>query len=355
MALSAQSALGKAQSPRVLAIQSTVSHGYVGNKAATFPMQCLGFNVDAINTVSLSNHPNYENGFKGQFLSADQMSDTLKGLEDNTLLNHDVIINGYTRSVDLLNKVRDAVVRVKEQNPSAIYVCDPVLGDNGEFYVPSELLEVYKTQLLPLADVITPNYFEVEVLSGVKISCESDVITACNALHDLGPTICILTGQRLAKQRQSIFLSTRYAGEANPTILRIDVPSFEGYFYGCGDLLTALCASGIYRATKMTGKKSLAEGRPDSNSLGLVLEHAAWAMNEVLEKTRETGGRELRIIESIDVFRKLYDDWTRLRSSSDSAGNPQYTAFSKAEAVCAESVEETFLELNEEGSGGVQK
>jgi pyridoxine kinase len=129
---------------RVLAIQSTVSHGYVGNKAATFPLQCMGFNVDAINTVSLSNHPDYPNGFKGQFLSVEEMRQTLEGMQENGLLCQDVVLSGYTRAAELLVELEATLQLMKKSNPSMIYVCDPVLGDNGNFYVPEELLDVYK-------------------------------------------------------------------------------------------------------------------------------------------------------------------------------------------------------------------
>ena len=122
--------------PRILSIQSTVSHGYVGNKAAVFPLQCMGFNVDNINTVSLSNHPNYSGGFKGQFLTQDDMKAIVTGLETNNLMHYDVIMNGYTRSIELLEEIATTVTKVKEKNPKAMYICDPVLGDNDAYYVP---------------------------------------------------------------------------------------------------------------------------------------------------------------------------------------------------------------------------
>ena len=147
---------------RVLSIQSHTVHGFVGNKAAAFPLQCLGFNVDAINTVSLSNHPDYAGGCKGKSLSPDDVLAIVDGLDANNLLKYDLIITGYTNSLAIASETVTAVKRVIASNPRAIFVLDPVLGDDGKFYVPAELKDHFKINLLPLAFAITPNHFEVE-------------------------------------------------------------------------------------------------------------------------------------------------------------------------------------------------
>lgn len=149
------------QTQRVLSIQSHTVHGFVGNKAATFPLQCLGYNVDAVNSISLSNHPDYAGGTKGKSLNPEDVRAIIDGLDANGLLNYDLIISGYTRSVEIAAETAAAVKRVFEVNPRTIYILDPVLGDDGKFYVPAELTDYFKHNLLPLAEVITPNHFEV--------------------------------------------------------------------------------------------------------------------------------------------------------------------------------------------------
>ena len=146
---------------RVLSIQSHTVHGFVGNKAATFPLQCLGFNVDAINTISLYNHPDYAGGCKGKSLNPEDVLAIIDGLDANDLLKYDLIITGYTRSLEVALETATAVKRVLSANPRAIYVLDPVLGDDGKFYVPTELTDFFRSELLPLAVAITPNHFEV--------------------------------------------------------------------------------------------------------------------------------------------------------------------------------------------------
>jgi len=305
--------------------------------------------------VSLSNHPNYAKGFKGQFLAAEEMNNTVQGLEDNELLTHDIVLNGYTRNIDVLLTIRDTVQRLRKNNPNAIYICDPVLGDNGQFYVPEALLDVYKNHLIPLANVITPNYFEVEVLTGMKVKCLEDAVKASAMLHDLGATIVLMTGQRLSGATSygdqddsspplSILLSTRLgrapatnsahsaaetSGETDTKItdhahymLRIDVPQIPGYFHGCGDLLSALCANGIFRAISLSGGSMAAIiANADENiatfqkHLALMLDHSAWAMTNIVADTYHKGTKELHIIESAHIYLRIKEDWHQVSES----------------------------------------
>ena len=116
----------------ILSIQSSIVHGYVGNKASTFPLQVLGYNVDVINTVSLSNHPAYPNLCKGHSLQTHEYNALVEGLKDNNLLSYDTIITGYCKSQEILKSVKDTITYAKTMNPQLLYVLDPVLGDNGK-------------------------------------------------------------------------------------------------------------------------------------------------------------------------------------------------------------------------------
>lgn len=119
--------------PRILSIQSHIVHGFVGNKAAAFPLQTMGYDIDCINTVSLSNHPAYAKGCRGQGLDAEVLKDIVAGLEMNDLLQYDLIMTGYTRQARHLELIAQTVEKVRLRNPQAMYLCDPVLGDNGRY------------------------------------------------------------------------------------------------------------------------------------------------------------------------------------------------------------------------------
>ncbi len=152
---------------RILSIQSHAVHGYVGNKAAVFPLQCLGADVDIINTVVLSNHPAYSGGFQGHALQPSELDALISGLRSNNLTNYDAVLTGYVRNREVLEAIADAVESIQTSNSSlnnssvtsgskskkCHYFLDPVLGDNGRFYVPEELKEVYLNRLLKLATV----------------------------------------------------------------------------------------------------------------------------------------------------------------------------------------------------------
>ena len=190
---------------RVLSIQSHVVSGYVGNKAAVFPLQLLGFDVDIINSVQYSNHTGYPCGVEGEVLDGQRLISLIDGMERNGLLaaspssDEDEgprignILTGYIGSASFLSAVVQIVHKLKTYNPACRYICDPVLGDHGKFYVPIELVHIYKRDVLPIADIITPNQFEIEQLTGITISNIIDAQIACGILHDMGVNTVLIT------------------------------------------------------------------------------------------------------------------------------------------------------------------
>ncbi|CUA74191.1 O-methylsterigmatocystin oxidoreductase [Rhizoctonia solani] len=109
---------------RVLSIQSHVVHGYVGNKAATFPLQLLGWDVDAINTVQFSNHAGYRS-HGGSKTDKDQLIDIFSILEKNEFTQIDALISGYVPGADGLSALADFAAHLKTENPNLLFVLDP--------------------------------------------------------------------------------------------------------------------------------------------------------------------------------------------------------------------------------------
>ena len=159
---------------------------------------------------------------------------------------------------------------------------------------------------------MTPNYFEVEALTGIKVRSFEDAEIACGILHDFGVKICILTGQRLsgANGPQSILFSVKL-DEAAHFILRSDVKTIPGYYYGCGDLFSALTTSGLYHAL-VQHNSSNSLGQSLIGHMAEVLELSTWAMDSVLQETHRLNMKELRIIESIDIYRILAKNWRKM-------------------------------------------
>lgn len=234
------------ESPRVLSVQSHVVSGYVGNKSAVFPMQLLGFEVDAINSVQFSNHTGYKK-VKGQILTEKDLAELLEGLSENHLDQYTHLLTGYIGSVSFLNKISSAVKQLRDRNPNLIYVCDPVMGDNGKLYVPKELIPIYKNFILPLATIITPNLFETELLTDLKITNEVDVWNAIDILHKKGCETVVISSAELGEESNlCIFASCRKDKSVNK--LSMKIKKLPVSFTGSGDLFASLFLSWMYKS-----------------------------------------------------------------------------------------------------------
>ncbi|KAF4109344.1 pyridoxal (pyridoxine, vitamin B6) kinase a [Onychostoma macrolepis] len=231
---------------RVLSVQSHVVRGYVGNKSASFPLQVLGFEVDTINSVQFSNHTGYEH-WKGQVLTADELHVLYEGIKLNNVNQYDYVLTGYSRDDSFLDTVVDIVQELKSANPSLVYVCDPVLGDNGAMYVPENLLPIYRDKVVPAADIITPNQFEAELLTGRHISSERDAVEVMNLLHSMGPDTVVITSSDLPSplgDQYLVALGSQKRVSADGTMvtqqIRMDIPKVDAVFVGTGDLFAAM-------------------------------------------------------------------------------------------------------------------
>ncbi|XP_076639344.1 pyridoxal kinase [Colletes latitarsis] len=276
------------KSPRILSIQSHVVFGYVGNKSATFPLQLLGFEVDAINSVQLSNHTGYK-VFKGQVLNDKDLEDLVDGLAQNDLDNYTHLLTGYVGSASFLKRIAGVVRALKRKNPDLIYVCDPVMGDNGKMYVPEALNEIYKTEIVPLADILTPNQFEVELLTGIKVGTIPELRSAIKELHKAGPQIVAVSSTEIDNKLTAIFSTIK-----DNTVIKIDIPKIPTSFTGSGDLFAALFLAHTYLQDSM---KAAIE--KTVNSLYCVLLETYEHSKACQDKESQPAKRiELRLIQS---------------------------------------------------------
>jgi len=194
----------------VLSIQSHVVFGYAGNTAAVFPLQRLGREVWAINTVEFSNHTGY-GSWKGRVLGADFTSELFTGLEERGVLHRcEAVLSGYLGDASVGRVIIDAVKKVRKENPSSLYCCDPVMGDSGRgLYVKPDIPDMFRNEVIPLADIVCPNQFELEMLTGIKIKTLSDGIRAINSMHELGPSIVLVTSFKEKDGELSMLASRR--------------------------------------------------------------------------------------------------------------------------------------------------
>lgn len=184
--------------PRVLSIQSWVAHGHVGNAAAVFALQRLGLEVSAIHTVQFSNHTGY-GAWTGNVYAPESIGELVDGIEARGVLGtFDAVLSGYMGSAGTVEQVANTVRRVRQLNSSALYCCDPVMGDVGRgVFVRPEIPEIMASLAVPAADILTPNQFELELLTGRGVKTLQDALQAARELrmrlNPNGPRIVIIT------------------------------------------------------------------------------------------------------------------------------------------------------------------
>lgn len=215
----------------VLSFQSEVVYGHVGHGAARFALQCLGHEVWAVPTVQLSSHAGYAT-VAGEPVAADLMARLVGGLEANGWLSGcDAVLSGYLGHADQAAVVADAVRMVKQANPSALYCLDPVFGDDGRAYAKRGVAEAMARMLLPLADIVTPNAFELSSLASVPVR---DPAEALEAARRLGRPCVVATSVPDGPNRiGALVLSGEEAWF-------VSTPRLENVPHGAGDLLAAL-------------------------------------------------------------------------------------------------------------------
>ncbi len=225
---------------KIISLSSQLSQGFVGNTATTFALQRLGHQLWSIPTVLLSNHPAYEH-YGGIRLKPSMLRPVIEGLDMNDFLEDvDAIITGYLPTEELAQFALEAVSLVKAVNPDALYLCDPVFGDDseteqeGKLYIDEIAAKTIQYELIPLADIITPNRFELSWLSDMPVHNEEQAIEAINKLS---PETILATSVPSSNALISNILKTKN-GLFQTTHKKLDSQA-----HGTGDLLAALYLS----------------------------------------------------------------------------------------------------------------
>ncbi len=268
---------------RFLSLQSHVAYGYVGNRAAVFPLQRLGHEVWAVNTVEFSNHTGY-GAWRGRAAPAGQVAEIVQGIEDlGVLRTCDALITGYVGDAALADVVLDTARRVRAANPRAIWCCDPVLGDiDTGIYVKAGIDSFFRDRALPAADLITPNHFELEHLTGRTVATLDDALKAARSLLK-GPRLALVTSLRRGDgptDRIEMLAIERSAAWRITTPL-IGFPIAPN---GTGDTVAALFAAHWL----------------ESGDVAQSLGKAASSIFAVLEATHAMGERELQLVAAQD-------------------------------------------------------
>ena len=264
----------------VLSIQSHVAYGHVGNASAVFALQRLGVEVWPVHTVQFSNHTGY-GAWRGRIFDGASVDEVVEGIGDRGVLGRcDAVLSGYLGSSDVGHAVVGAVARVRAANPDAVYCCDPVIGDVGRgVFVRPGVLELLRDVAVPVADVVTPNHFELDVLSGTTTRSLGSVKDAVAAVQALGPrtvlTTSLVTGDT---PEDAVDLLASSQGRH----FRVRTPRLGVSVNGAGDAIAALFLAHLL----------------STGSAEQALSRAAASVHGLLARTEAAGSREILLVEA---------------------------------------------------------
>jgi pyridoxine kinase len=265
--------------PTVLSIQSRVAYGHVGNAAAVFPLQCLGIEAWALDTVAFSNHTGHGR-WRGDIIAAETVASLFEGIADLGVLPQiDAVLSGYIGVAQTGVVLLDIVARIKAANPRARFCCDPVIGDvDTGSYVREGVAEFFRDGALALADIVTPNRFELEFLTGRTIAGETDAAEAAAQLRLQGPGTVLVTSLDFAADHLTMLAAD---GDG---VWAVETPRLPAMLNGCGDVTAAL----------FLGRLLLGDDLPGA------LAATAASMFAVIDTTLRLGRYELALVAARD-------------------------------------------------------
>ncbi|MDY3126605.1 MAG: pyridoxal kinase PdxY [Corynebacterium sp.] len=268
----------------IVSIQSHVAYGHVGNSAAVFPLQRLGHEVWPVHTVNFSNHTGYGD-WGGPLIPAADVKDVVDGMERRGAFKLvDAILSGYQGGPDIADAIVNTVERIKAVNPKALYACDPVMGNaKSGCFVSDEIPPLLRDKVVPVADIITPNQFELGFLTGREVGELSQTLDAIKAVQAMGPRIVLVTSvQRPDAPEGTIEM---IAADADDVYI-VQTPLLPFKRNGSGDV-TASLFTGHYVET---------------GDAETALARTASSVFDLLEKTYKAGTEELQLVQSQEFF-----------------------------------------------------
>jgi pyridoxine kinase len=265
--------------PTVLSVQSRVAYGHVGNAAAVFPLQRLGIEAWALDTVAFSNHTGHGQ-WRGSVIPAADIAVLFEGIAALGVLPRiDAVLSGYLGDAATGPVLLDIVGQIRKANPAALFCCDPVIGDvDTGCYVTEGIAEFFRDRALALTDIVTPNRFELEYLTGRNIASLAEAGAAAATLRTLGPGIVLVTSLEYAGERIAMLA-------AGPDgVWAVETPRLPVMLNGCGDVTAALFLARLLRG----------ESLPDALTL------TAASIYAVIETTMRLERYELALVAAQD-------------------------------------------------------
>lgn len=267
-----------------LSIQSAVAYGHVGNSAAVFPLQRIGHEVWPVYTVNFSNHTGY-GAWEGPMIPAEEVRKIVRGIEERgALARVDAVLSGYQGGDDIADVIVETVARVKELNPNAVYACDPVMGNaKSGCFVSDNIPPLLRDKVVPVADIITPNQFELGYLTGKEATDLDSTLDAVEAARAMGPDTVLVT-------------SVTRPDQPEDTIEMLAVDSHGRWLVQTPRLPIKRNGSGDVTCALFTGHYI------ESGDARDALAKTASSVFDLIENTHKADASELLLVESQDSY-----------------------------------------------------
>ncbi|WP_194419609.1 pyridoxal kinase PdxY [Microbacterium abyssi] len=269
---------------KILSIQSAVAYGHVGNSAAVFPLQRIGVDVLPVYTVNFSNHTGY-GAWRGPLIDPNDVRDVITGIEERGVFGQvDAILSGYQGGEGIGDVIIDAVARVKAANPAALYACDPVMGNakSGCFVAPA-IPELLRERVVPVADIITPNQFELGFLTRTEPDTLESTLASVDLAMAMGPRTVLVTSVERPDREEGTIEMLAADGEG---AWIVQTPFLPMKANGSGDVTAALFTAHYV----------------ETGSAQVALERTASSVFDLLKLTLESGERELQLVEAQESY-----------------------------------------------------
>ena len=268
----------------ILSIQSSVAYGHVGNSAAVFPLQRLGVEVWPVYTVHFSNHTGYGQ-WRGPLLAASDVREVITGIEERGAFpDVEAVLSGYQGGDDIGDVILDAVARVKDANPAAVYACDPVMGNSksGCFVHPA-IPVLLRERVVPAADIITPNQFELGYLTETEPQTLEEILASADLARTMGPSTVLVTSVERPDAPEG---TIEMMAVTDDGAWIVQTPRLAMKANGSGDVTAALFTAHLLS----TGDPAVALARTSSSVFDL------------LQNTVDSGDRELQLVQSQETI-----------------------------------------------------
>jgi pyridoxine kinase len=269
---------------KILSIQSAVAYGHVGNSAAVFPLQRIGVEVLPVYTVNFSNHTGY-GAWRGPMIDPSDVREVITGIQERGVLPQiDAVLSGYQGGEGIADVIIDAVARVKAANPDAVYACDPVMGNakSGCFVSPA-IPDLLRDRVVPVADIITPNQFELGYLTDTSPDTLESTLASVDAAMAMGPSTVLVTSVERPDREEGTIEMLAADGKGAWLVTTPHLPMKAN---GSGDVTAALFTA-HYVAT---------------GDAKTALERTVSSVFDLLQLTLDADDRELQLVQAQETY-----------------------------------------------------